>query len=235
MECEIAVVAPDASPSLTRVVVLEGWGVVRAAVREVLRAAPDLAVVGEAAGLAGGLRVLECLRERGGADVVLTALRLPDGGALDVARAVKACGLARRVVLLLREPDEADVAGLLALGLDGYALQAESGAVLAATIRQATGDGPALSPAAARGLLARLRVGRPAPEPLTAREHEILRLLAAGLSGKEVAARLGLSPKTVDRRRGDLLSKLDATSTAEAVAIAYRLGLVGWGDAAAAG
>ncbi|HET8626961.1 MAG TPA: response regulator transcription factor [Thermomicrobiales bacterium] len=142
-------------------------------------------------------------------------------------RAVKARGLARRVVLLLREPGAADVAGLLALGLDGYVLQAEGGATVAATIRQAAGDGPALSPAAARGLLSRLRAGRPAPAPLTAREHEVLRLLAAGLSGREVAARLGLSPKTVDRRRAEVLHKLDAASMAEAVATAYRRGLLG--------
>ncbi|HET8629406.1 MAG TPA: helix-turn-helix transcriptional regulator, partial [Thermomicrobiales bacterium] len=64
------------------------------------------------------------------------------------------------------------------------------------------------------------------PESLTAREHDVLRLFAAGLSGKEVAARLGLSPKTVDRRRGDVLRKLDAVSMAEAVATAYRWGLV---------
>ncbi|HET8630129.1 MAG TPA: helix-turn-helix transcriptional regulator [Thermomicrobiales bacterium] len=65
------------------------------------------------------------------------------------------------------------------------------------------------------------------PEALTAREHDVLRLLAAGLSGKAAAARLGQSAKTVDRRRGDVLRKLDAASMAEAVATAYRWGLVG--------
>ena len=216
-----------AAAPIVRVFVVEEWGVVRAAVKQVLRAAPDLLVAGSAADLATTLRALAALPAGGGVDVVVTTLHLRDGGALDVAREVKARGLARRVVLLLRELADADVEGLLALGLDGYVLEAESGAVLAATVRQVAGDEVALSPAVTRGLLTRLRTGRPAPpQQLTVREHEVLRLLAAGLSGREVAARLGLSAKTVDRRRGDVLRKLNADSIAAAVATAYRWGLV---------
>ncbi|HEX5504253.1 MAG TPA: response regulator transcription factor [Thermomicrobiales bacterium] len=228
MEVEIEWAEPFAAPPpVVRVFVVEGWGVVRAAVQQVLRATPGLAVAGSAADLGAALRALDALRATGGVDVVVTTLHLRDGGALDVAREVKARGLARRVVLLLRELDDADVAGLLALGLDGYVLEAESGAALAATIRQVAGDEMALSPAVARGLLTRLRTGHPPPpQQLTAREHEVLRLLAAGLSSKEVAARLGLSAKTVERRRGEVLRKLGADSIAAAVATAYRWGLV---------
>ncbi|HET8625866.1 MAG TPA: response regulator transcription factor [Thermomicrobiales bacterium] len=229
MTSEAAWAEPDADPPpARRVFVVEGWGVVRAAVRAVLAATPDLAAVGAAPDLATALRALAAPPAGGGVVVVVTTLHLRDGGALDVAREVKARGLARRVVLLLRELDDADVAGLLALGLDGYVLEAESGAVLAATVRQVAGDEVALSPAVTRGLLTRLRTGRPAPpQQLTVREHEVLRLLAAGLSGREVAARLGLSAKTVDRRRGDVLRKLNADSIAAAVATAYRWGLLG--------
>ncbi|HET8627065.1 MAG TPA: hypothetical protein VFL91_06585, partial [Thermomicrobiales bacterium] len=134
-------------PPALRVVVVEPWGVVRAAVCAVLAATPALRVVGAAPDLAAAVRALEWLPADARADVVVTALHVRDACALDVAREVKARGLARRVVLLLRELADADVEGLLALGLDGYVLEAESGAVLAATIRQVAGDEVALSPA----------------------------------------------------------------------------------------
>ncbi|HET8628378.1 MAG TPA: hypothetical protein VFL91_13205, partial [Thermomicrobiales bacterium] len=92
-----------AAAPIVRVFVVEEWGVVRAAVKQVLRAAPDLLVAGSAADLATTLRALAALPAGGGVDVVVTTLHLRDGGALDVAREVKARGLARRVVLLLRE------------------------------------------------------------------------------------------------------------------------------------
>jgi len=213
-----------------RVVLIEDQGLVRAGLRLILQGEPDIAVVGEAADGAGGLRLALHLAGRGELDVAVVAdLDWPGLGGPELARRLKAARPALGVLLLSRHTDEAHLRGLLEAGADGYLLKEAAAPALLAAVRAVARGEAALPPRLAGVLLAYLQQGRRRDQlldRLTARERAVLRLLAAGLTSRGVARRLGLSVKTADGYRGQVLRKLGAANIAAAVGLAYRAGLL---------
>ena len=117
-------------------------------------------------------------------------------------------------------------------------LKQTTGQDLCAAIRAVMRGEPGLSPAVAGRLLRLLRRGEPrgrATDRLSAREREMLGLLAEGLTSKEAAGRLGLSVKTVENHRARILEKLQAANTAAAVGLAHQHGLLDHADHADGG
>ena len=209
-----------------RVILIEDHGMVRAGVRLVLERTPDIAVVGEAADGESGLRLFRRLAAVRRVDVVVTNIGLPDIDGREVTRRIKAHRPAVPVVALTMHADEPHVQGMLDAGADGYVLKEAGARELPEAIRAVARGETALSPRAASVLLARLRRG-PARQTdrLSARQREILRLLADGMTSKEIARRLGLSAKTVENHRTQVLNALDAANTPAAVNLAYQEGL----------
>ena len=122
--------------------------------------------------------------------------------------------------------DEASVPALLGAGLRGVVSRATSGPRLLAALRAAAADLIVLDPALAEAALRSRVPSEPPAEPLTAREGEVLALLAEGLTNRAIAARLGITDHTVKFHVNAILGKLGVESRAEAIVQAIRLGLV---------
>ena len=212
-----------------RVLLIEDHQLVREGVKLLLAREPGLAVAGEAADGEAGLRLFARLAAEGAVDVVVTDIGLPGLDGLELTRRVKARAPSPPVVLLTMHEGDEYLRGMLEAGADGYVLKQNTGQDLCAAIRAVMRGEPGLAPAVAGRLLRLLRQGEGrgrAADALSGREREVLGLLAAGLTSKEVARRLGLSPKTVENHRARVLEKLGATNTAAAVGVAHQQGLL---------
>ncbi|MBX5493109.1 MAG: response regulator transcription factor [Chloroflexi bacterium] len=208
---------------MTEVLVVAAYPLVRAGLRAVVGAAEDLEVVGEAASLA---EVSETLAA-GAAPVVLADL-----GALPPDELAEVGTLAREApelgLVLLVAPGSERALPAPARGRVAYLPREATAETIVAAVRAVALGLTVVDPAAVPGLLA----GAPRPavdvgaEPLTARELEVLALLAQGLPNKQIAQRLGISEHTVKFHVGAILAKLGAASRTEAVTLAARQGLL---------
>lgn len=191
---------------------------------------PDLRLVAAVSALAPAMALLDT----GVPDVLLVDLGLPDGNG---------CSLIREAVR--RRPDcdclvvtvfgdDAHVVDAIEAGATGYLLKDSPAGELARCIRELHAGGSPISPSVARRLLQRVRGGAatpsagsaPAASPLTEREHEILRLVAKGLTFTEVGAALAISEHTVVAHIKKIYRKLSVHSRGEAVFEATQLGLL---------
>jgi DNA-binding NarL/FixJ family response regulator len=209
-----------------RLLIADDHPVVRAGLRGILDSQPDFEVVGEAADGAELLAVVA----RCAPDVVLTDLsmpRLPGTAAIDeLTRRRPGLGI---LVLTMHE-DDASLFGALRAGARGYLLKgADHEEIVRAVLAVAGGDA-VYGGAVARRVVDALTGSaprRPALPELTAREREVLELLAAGLPTGQVARRLALSDKTVRNHVSAVLTKLQVPDRAAAVARAREAGLGG--------
>jgi DNA-binding NarL/FixJ family response regulator len=219
-----------------RVLLVDDQALLRMGFRLVLEAEDDLEVVGEAGDGDAAVRQATALHP----DVVLMDVRMPGTNGIEATeRLVAALPGSRVLILTTFDLDEYAFAALRA-GASGFLLKDARPAELVAAIRAvATGDAvvsarvtrrmlemfagdlpaPGSSEPGPRGLDARLRT-------LTARETEILRAVAEGLSNAEIAARFVLSEATVKTHVGRVLAKLDVRDRVQAVVLAYETGLV---------
>ncbi len=208
--------------------VVDDHAVVREGLRHVLTAAEGFSVVGEAANATEALGLAESVRP----DVVLLDLTMPGMSGLDAAAELRrrASG-ARILVLSMHEQDEYVLAAVRG-GADGYILKDASPAELRAAVRTVRAGGEYFSPAVARRLAAAVRgdVATQSPRDrlqlLTPREREVLALVATGQTNREIAARLGISPRTVESHRESLMKKLALRTVADLTRFALQTGLL---------
>jgi two-component system NarL family response regulator len=199
-----------------RVLVVDDHPIVRDGLRALVETTDDIAVAGEAA---DGRAAIGAYREIV-PDVVLMDLQMPVmHGADAIAAILRVAPEARIVVLTTFEGDE-DIHRALALGARGYLLKDAVGSEILGTIR-AVHAGQRHVPAAVAARLA----GRPERE-LTEREVQVLELIAAGMSNKEIAAELSISEGTVKSHVNAILAKLDAPDRTAAAMIALRRGIL---------
>jgi DNA-binding NarL/FixJ family response regulator len=212
-----------------RVVIAEDQAIVRAGFRALFEAEPDLEVVGEAA---SGGEALAAVRASV-PDVVLMDVRMPEMDGLEATREITAdpaLAATRVLVLTTFELDEY-VFGALRAGASGFLLKGGEPADLLGAIRTVASGEALLAPSVTRTLI-EAYAARPEPctpppglDELTAREREVLGLVAEGLSNTEIAAVLHLSPLTAKTHVSRILSKLDARDRVQLVVMAYRSGL----------
>jgi len=194
-------------------------GIVRA-----VRERPDLELLGEAD---DGPSALERVRELAPAVAVLD-MSLPGLDGLEVLNAIRRDKLPTRVLILSASTEGAVVHQAIAAGAAGYLSKSASReAVCDAVAALARGE-TVLDPAAQSGLLHQVRAhGVEDDRPvLTAREHEVLTLMASGLSAAEIGAQLFVAPSTVKTHMGHIYEKLDVSDRAACVAQAMRHGLL---------
>jgi DNA-binding NarL/FixJ family response regulator len=229
--------APAAEPH--RVVIAEGHGLVRAGFRALLERQDGIRVAAEAANADDA--VAAALETH--ADVVVMDVELPAAGGIDAARRILAetAPGETRVVMLMTAEDDKAVLDALRAGATGLLLKDAAPDDLVDAVRVVAGGEATLAPSLARTLVAdflsrpeRLRSTPRQLEELTAREREVMALVACGLSNDEIAERLVVTRATAKTHVSRALCKLHARDRAQLVVLAYEAGLVrpgpGWPD-----
>ena len=217
-----------------RVMIVDDQPLVRAGFRMILQSQPDIEVLGEASDGAQALRLVEQLRTTGTpADIVVMDIRMPvmDG----VAATRQLCrGIGGpRVIVLTTFDTDAEAFASLQAGASGFLLKNAPPEELLSAIRAVAGGDAVVAPRVTRRLLDRFAGQFVAPDAgdarlaeLTAREHEVLLLVAQGLTNLEIADRLTITEATVKAHVGRILTKLDLRDRVQIVVLAYETGLV---------
>ncbi len=207
-----------------RVLICEDHALFREGLRAVLREHARLEVVGEAA--QGREAVEAALRLR--PDVVLMDIEMPEMSGLEATRRIDEAGPGVKVLVLTLYDDEEVIASCLDAGASGYVLKDGPAAQLVYAIEAVQQGKRYLSPGALTKVVeyGRSKPTRTAYDLLTGREREVLKLLADGLTTKEIAAQLQVSVKTVDAHKTSLMRKLDIHDRTELVKYAIRRKLI---------
>jgi len=205
---------------MIRVVIADDHPVVRAGVRALLDSEADIDVVGEAADPDAAVALADALSP----ELVLMDLQFGDRAAgAEATRRIRALAAAPYVLILTTYDTDGDILGAVEAGASGYLLKDAPPHELLAGVRAAAAGHSALAPAIAGRLLARLREPRIS---LSAREIEVLRLVARGASNASVASRLHITDATVKSHLAHVFSKLGVTSRTAAVSAARSLGIL---------
>ena len=217
-----------------RVLISDDQALVRGGFRAILGAQPDIEVVGEAENGAEAV----ALAERRRPDVILMDIRMPVLDGVEATRRLVADGSPARILVLTTFDLDEYVHAAIRAGASGFLLKDVTPAKLLEAIRIVAGGDALLAPSVTRRLLERFAATLPAGDQssdvlaqLTARETEVLRLLAGGLSNAEIASELVVSEATVKTHVSSLLRKLGLRDRVQAVILAYETGLVGLGHA----
>ncbi|MFE2111412.1 response regulator [Kitasatospora sp. NPDC059463] len=223
-------------PVVTRVLVADDQTVVREGIVMLLGLLPGIEVVGSAAD--GEEAVALVARHR--PDVVLMDLRMPRCDGVEATRRIRAGHPGTEVVVLTTYADDDSLFPALRAGARGYLTKDAGAEEIARAIADVRSGAAGLSPQVQLRLLERLSGDAPAaaagpapgpaaelPDGLTAREAEVLGLIAQGLSNTEIARRLYVSPATVKTHINNLFAKTGVRDRAQAVAYAFRNGITG--------
>jgi DNA-binding NarL/FixJ family response regulator len=212
---------------MIRVLLVDDEELVRTGLRMILDSEPDITVAGDAH---DGQDALDKVRHLD-PDVVLMDIRMPRMDGLEATRRLGTSRARARVVVLTTFDLDEHVYAALEAGAVGFLLKDAPAAQLAHAVRVAAAGDALLAPSVTKRLIARFTVDRPAarpslPEGLTARETEVLALMAEGLSNAEIADRLIVGDATVKTHVARVLAKLGVRDRVQAVVLAYRSGLV---------
>ena len=194
-------------------VVVDDHALLRDGTRRILEAHPDLQVVGEAASGEVALALVNQLHP----DVVLMDISLPEMNGIEVARRLTQDHPDVRVLMVSAYDEDVYIRSALEAGAAGYLSKTAPGDELVQAVRAVAGGTNVLQ----SGLMARLLISSRRPErgvaDLTERELEVLSLLAEGLHNRELAARMNIGTRTVDRLCDNIYAKLGVSSRTEAV------------------
>lgn len=205
-----------------RVFIVDDHELVRLALRTVIDEEDDLVTVGEAA---CGEEALAGLAHTD-ADVVLLDLRMPGMSGVETCEAIRVAHPDARVVVLTSYDDEEEIFGVLATGASAYLMKDSSPETILQTIRSVVHGNTILDSSIAHRVIEGARSSHPDDPGLSAREHEVLRLMARGMTNQQIAHELWLSEATVKTHVSRVLHKLGASARAQAVLEAVRRGLV---------
>ena len=211
-----------------RVLIADDHAMFRGGVRMLLEAQPDMEIVGEAATGREAVRLAEELTP----DVVIMDASMPDMDGFEATQEIKKKQPQTAVLALTMFDDDAHFLRMLSLGASGYIPKKAAPDDLVFAIRSVHGGGAYLFPTAARALISdylhRAQAGeeKASYDGLTDREREVLRLIAEGLPGKEIAEKLGISVSTVERHRANIMEKLDLHTRTALVKYAIRRKLI---------
>jgi DNA-binding NarL/FixJ family response regulator len=211
-----------------RVLVVDDHDLFRAGLASLLAMQPDIEVVAQASGGRMGVRLADELRP----DVVIMDLRMPDVEGPTATRAILERNPRMRVVVLTVATDDSDVEAALEAGACGFIAKDTPVSGVAVAVRAAAQGVAWLSPRAAELVLGRVRQRAAKPkadagpeEQLSARELDVLRLIARGMENAEIAETLEISPRTAKNHVSNILAKLGMPSRVQAAIYAVRRGL----------
>ncbi len=211
-----------------RILLADDHAVLRAGLRALLSAEPDMEVVGEAGDGQETVRQAALLRP----DVVVMDIAMPGMSGLEATRKISQLETGARVLILTVHAEEQYLLPVVQAGGSGYVLKSQADTDLLEAIRAVHRGEVFLDPPAQKMLLEdyldRVKAGKEVDsyQTLSEREREVLKLTAEGYTAQEIADRLILSPKTVDTYRQRVMDKLNLHHRAELVKYALRKGLL---------
>ena len=202
---------------MIKVVIIDDHVVVRAGLRYIIEADPELEFAGE---FGGGVGAVEFVAEKN-PDVVLRDVRMPDRGGIDVLKDLLAADPKRKVVMLTTSDVEEDVFRAIEDGAFGYVMKDSEISVISAAIKSAMAGEVFMTDD-----VRKIYETRKGSKGLSAREAEVLKLAAKGGSNGAIAKEIGLSENSVKMFLKRAFFKLGASNRAEAVQLAIRRGLI---------
>ena len=212
----------------TKLLLVDDHAVVRSGLRMLLDGEDDVEIVGEAGTASEAINMVAILKP----DVVLMDIGLPDMSGIDAAKEVKRLWPDVAIVALTIHEDQEYFFKMLEAGASGYVPKRAAPEELLTAIRVAASGEMYLYPSLAKLLVKDYLAQEPVDSDeqslsdLTAREQEVLTLLADGDSNAEIAEKLSISPKTVSRHRENIMRKLNLHSRTELVKYAIRKGII---------
>lgn len=211
----------------TTIVLVDDHHIVRQGLRALLEVEKDLEVVGEAGDGLEAVRNVEALNP----GVLVLDLMMPGLNGLDVLKQIKKRSPQTHIVILSMYANEAYVVEALSNGASAYVLKDSSSADLVMAVREAAAGRRYLSPPlSARAIEVYQEKAKAATldryDTLTSREREVLHLAAEGLTNSEIATRLGISSRTAEAHRSNLMHKLDLHTQADLIRFALRRGII---------
>ncbi len=190
------------------VVIADEWGILREGISAILRADPRFSVIGDCADGKSALELIQDQRP----DVAIVDLNLPGCFALEIVSRLREQNVRTRILVMSGRRDRRAVVEALRSGAAGFILKSGSSRQLVDGIEHVVYGGVYIAPEVAPDeLFVRHKKGAPTDplDSLSAREYQVFSLLVDGVRAKEIAARLHLSPKTVDTYRASMMRKLD--------------------------
>ena len=212
---------PIREPKTYSILIADDLTLVREGLASLCQAQPQYKVVGQCAEGAVALRLIETLKP----DIAVLDMNLPDLFTLEIVRRVKEARLATRIVVLSTRKDRKTVVEALRAGVNAFLLKSGPSAQLLEAFDQVLDGGIYVSPSLELDKIFSPTQKNAPEDPidsLSAREHQVFTLLCEGIRAKEIAARLELSPKTVDTYRASLMRKLDIHDVAGLVKYAIQ-------------
>ncbi|MFF0266090.1 response regulator [Kribbella sp. NPDC004536] len=207
---------------MIRLLIADDHPIVRDGLSGMFAAEPEFEVVGEAADGAEAIQLAAALRP----DVILMDLQMPGMNGLDAISELAERGVRSRVLVLTTYDTDGYVVPAIEAGATGYLLKDAPRDELLRAVRSAANGHSVLAPSVANTLMNHVRTPR-APELLSPRELEVLKLVAAGNTNRETARHLFISEATVKTHLLNIYSKLNVSDRAAAVAEAFKRGLLG--------
>lgn len=209
------------------VILADDHAIVRSGIRDFLQQDENLCIIGEAG---NGDQALALAAEHR-PDVLVLDIQMPGKTGIEVAKAVRAAGYGMGILILTAYDDEPYILGALQAGANGYVLKTAEPEELVQAVHDVYEGRSVLAPQLTHQLWQHVaahtsEANGPHPEALTARETEVLKLVARGYTNKAVAAQLGISDRTVQGHLANVFGKLHAQSRTDAVMIGLRLGLI---------
>jgi two-component system response regulator NreC len=212
---------PIREPKRYSILLADDQTLVREGLAAICRALPQYKVAGQCSGGAAALRMIETVRP----DIAVLDLNLPDLFTFEIVRQVREAGLPTRTVVLSTRRDRKTVVEALRCGVNAFLLKTGSTEQLLEAFEQILDGGIYVSPQLDLHKIFSSSSKSTSDDPvdaLSAREYQVFTLLVEGIRAKEIAARLELSPKTVDTYRASLMRKLDIHDVAGLVKFAIQ-------------
>ena len=207
-----------------RILITDDHAIVREGQRALIETEPDMELAGEAA---DGLEAVELARALQ-PDVILLDLVMPRMGGVEAIQAIKAQDAEARILVLTSFAEDEQVYAAIRAGALGYLLKDASPQEILSAIHEVHRGEPSISPAIAHKLMSEVQRASnlpPTEEPLTARELEVLKLVAQGLPNLDIAEQLVISERTVRTHVSNILDKLHLANRTQAALYALREGL----------
>ncbi len=210
---------------MIHLLIIDDHEMVREGLKAILTTEPDFEIVGDAASAEQAFELIERLSP----DIILLDIRLPGTSGIEVCRTVSERYPESAVIILTTFTDESLVAQCIQAGARGFIVKDIERFDLKRSIRAVARGEAAIDPKAAVAVLAQLRrtpslKKEPSPEPLSSQQIVILRLVAQGLSSREIATQLYLSENTVKGYVQEILHRLGVKNRTEAVMVAVKQG-----------